>query len=916
MRRLMSSALLTAASVPALLVVPVIGRVAVPAYHPVAASVRAVPLSGVDAAALAELRAAAASGSASGSGAGTAAGRVAVRTAPAPAVLTAPMATKAYDLIAVSWQHGSAPSGTTVSVRVRERNVWTAWTPLSVDEDGPDPASPDAARAAAVGAPDATAPLLTGRADGVQVRVDTATGTAPRGLRVDLVDGGTSAADAASAGAPLQAASAATSQPRIVTRGEWGADETLAKPSPVLGSGSVRALILHHTDTANSYSPEQAYAQVRSLFAFHTTVRGWNDVGYNFLVDRYGTVYEGRRGSIGAAVMGAQAGGFNAQTLGIAVLGTFSSVALPDAVRTALVPLLAWKAAELGINPAGRTSLVSSGGSYTRYKAGTAVGVYGVSGHRDVDSTECPGNSAYPVLGGLRSQAAALMVPDLVGPTLSAGRVGVAGDPVAFSAVVPTRQRFTLTVSRLCGGTPVRVLTGASSSRIGKVWDLRDTDGTAVPPGLYTVTVTSSSPVGSAPTFRQDVEVVATPASVAAAGRTSGGQVAAGTLGAPEVGSGPRLPLQVISTDAAPTSAPTSAPTGSPTSSSTAPTSTTSTTRTTTTTSRTTTSSTTTTATSSTPPGGGLPTALVSGCPVQRVAATDPALTSVLAGRLARPDARTVVLANAAVGEPLGQALTAAPLAAAQQAPLLLTAAGGLPDVVAQEISARGVTTAWLVGSTAVISAAVEQQLRVLGVTTIHRVAGTDRWSTAAAVASEVGAPTGEALLASGDPGELLDTLVAAGSAAAVGRPVLLTSRTGVPAATLAALGSLHIRSVTVIGSTAAVPEPTLTALAGAGVTRRTRVVGAGRWATAAAIADAVAGTAATDRVVLASGREAAADLLVATGQARPIVLTSDTVLPWETAAWLRRHPAPAVWLVARPDAVTPVVLHAVQSTR
>ena len=301
---------------------------------------------------------------------------------------------------------------------------------------------------------------------------------------------------------------------------------------------------------------------------------------------------------------------------------------------------------------------------------------------------------------------------------------------------------------------------------------------------------------------------------------------------------------------------------------------------------------------------------------MQRLAGADPALTSVLAGRLARPDARTVVLVSAGSREALGQALAAAPLAAARNAPLLLTDAGSLPPVVAADITARRVGTAVLVGSTAVISPAVEAQLRALGVSTVTRVAGTDRWSTAAAVAAAVGAPSHQAVLASGDPGEVLDTLVAAGSAAAAGRPVLLTSRAGVPASTLAALKVLKITSVTVVGSKVAVPEATLTVLAKAGVTRRTRVVGVDRWSTAVALSTAFAGRVPTDRVVLASGREAGADLLVASGQARTILLTDTTALPRATSVWLAGHHPAAVSLVARPAAVGTGVLRAALAAR
>jgi putative cell wall-binding protein len=296
---------------------------------------------------------------------------------------------------------------------------------------------------------------------------------------------------------------------------------------------------------------------------------------------------------------------------------------------------------------------------------------------------------------------------------------------------------------------------------------------------------------------------------------------------------------------------------------------------------------------------------------VLRAAGTDPALTSVVAGRLARPDARAVVLVNGSTADAVGQVATAATLASARSAALLLTDAGALPAVVAQDVAARHATTAWLVGPTALIAPAVEQQLRALGVTTVTRVVGPDRWATAAAVAAAVGAPSRQAVLVSGDPGELQTALLTAAAAGSAGRPVLLTSRSAVPAATLDALAALQVTSVTVVGSTDAVPDPTLDALAAVGVAHVSRVTGRDRWAMATAVADRIATGPPSERVVLASGLEAGADLLVASGQARRILLTDRDAPAPTTAVWLASHATADVTLIAGPDAVTTPVLRA-----
>ena len=376
---------LTAAVTPVLVVLPTMARPAAP--HTVRPQLEVLDLHTVD---LGAYAAVAAPGAAA-LGRGVTADRLLGR---GPAVATPQTPTRRFDLVAVSWQR-SQP-GTAVQVRVREGGSWTGWEPLDAGDDGPDAGTEGAGGSD----PKATAPLLTGGADAVQVRVDTATGTPPGGLRVDLVDGGRAAADAGPA-APPGSAAAATSTPAIITRQQWGADERLVKGTPVVNA-RVRALFVHHTDTINSYSRAQAYAQVRAIYAFHTKVRGWNDIGYNFLVDRYGRVFEGRRGSITAAVMGAHTGGFNTDSLGISVLGTFVAQAPPKAALDALAGVLAWKAAQYGINPRAGVTLTSAGGPYTPFPAGRAVRISALSAHRDVDSTECPGEALYALMPWLR----------------------------------------------------------------------------------------------------------------------------------------------------------------------------------------------------------------------------------------------------------------------------------------------------------------------------------------------------------------------------------------------------------------------------------------------------------------------------------------------------------------------------------
>ena len=168
----------------------------------------------------------------------------------------------------------------------------------------------------------------------------------------------------------------------------------------------VKALVLHHTAGSNAYDRTGAYAQIRGIYAYHTQSLGWDDIGYNLLVDRYGRVFEGRRGSIADAVRGAHAGGFNTDTYGISVMGDFQAAAPPQAAVDAVALLMGWKAGQYGVNPTGTATLISQGGGTSRYPAGRVVTINAISGHRDVGQTSCPGQYLYPKLAEIRASAA------------------------------------------------------------------------------------------------------------------------------------------------------------------------------------------------------------------------------------------------------------------------------------------------------------------------------------------------------------------------------------------------------------------------------------------------------------------------------------------------------------------------------
>ncbi|HEU0128564.1 MAG TPA: N-acetylmuramoyl-L-alanine amidase [Pseudonocardiaceae bacterium] len=302
-----------------------------------------------------------------------------------------------FSLVGVTWESGTATKGTTVSVRSRSLGAWSDWTALDIDpEEGPAASEETATR-------DGTAPAWVGQATGVEVAVFAPDGSPPAGLTVDAIDPGMSSYDAmATATTSSRAVSrsraragAFPSLPDVVTRDEWGADPSLVDPcdAPRIGT-TFKMVFVHHTAGSNNYSRVESASVVRGVYAYHTQSRGWCDIGYNFLVDRYGKIYEGRRGGMRLPVRGAHSGDYNVDTTGISLMGDFTSVNPTRKMKLSLVDLIVWRMGAAYHGGYGRTSV--NGSTFSR-----------VSGHRDAMSTSCPGQRVYDRLPGLRSRVAA-----------------------------------------------------------------------------------------------------------------------------------------------------------------------------------------------------------------------------------------------------------------------------------------------------------------------------------------------------------------------------------------------------------------------------------------------------------------------------------------------------------------------------
>ncbi|MEO3976414.1 peptidoglycan recognition protein [Streptomyces sp. CAU 1734] len=357
-----------------------------------------------------------------------------------------------FSLVGVVWDDARAELHGTAQVRTRSiaTGAWSRWRSIETHnhEHGADPGT--AENRAARGS---TAPLWVGPSNGVEVRVRAGTDTGPvplpQGLRLELVDPGEAPAVTAAApgigtvtgplppgvpgfsvtgpmgtvagpkapaakpapiapeAVPAQAAAKPYigPRPKIVTRKGWGASESLREKGFVY-STTVKAAFVHHSATGNSYTCKQAPSVLRSIYRYHVVSSGWRDIGYNFAVDKCGNVYEGRAGGVTKAVRGAHTLGFNTNTMGIAVLGTYSTTKPPAAAVTAVAKLTAWKLGLFKRNPKGKVTLTSGGSG--KYAKGRKVSFQVISGHRDGFLTDCPGTRLYNTLGSTRTASAKL----------------------------------------------------------------------------------------------------------------------------------------------------------------------------------------------------------------------------------------------------------------------------------------------------------------------------------------------------------------------------------------------------------------------------------------------------------------------------------------------------------------------------
>lgn len=328
-------------------------------------------------------------------------------TEPEPGVATLPTLTLTepntdlFTTVGVTWALDAGVIDVVVKLRVKDAaGIWGSWSDVQVSDV--DAANPDAARAGDLRG--GTEPIWTNDAYGVEVELVARSEDAPTDVRLVLIDPRESAADVIPE--PDMAADTANAdawQPPIYSRQQWGADESIRTWDPEYAT-TLRAGTVHHTADSNDYTEADVPQILRSIYSFHAISRGWGDIGYNFIVDKFGRTWEGRYGGIASTVIGAHAGGFNEYTTGVAMLGNYDEVQPSYELLNSVAAVIAWKFSLYQIYPMNRTTLVSSGGGTAKYPAGTAVDLPVIFGHRDVGSTTCPGRYAYAYMDWIRDR--------------------------------------------------------------------------------------------------------------------------------------------------------------------------------------------------------------------------------------------------------------------------------------------------------------------------------------------------------------------------------------------------------------------------------------------------------------------------------------------------------------------------------
>jgi len=370
-----------------------------------------------------------------------------------------------FTALGVIWvQRGGGPS----AARVAVADVPNGFGPTDVleSEGGPDPGT-----AEPFGANAGTGLLWTGGSRCARVALQLPGDAVVSDVRAIFVNSsGTAAGPGTSPRGPvgLPSAEAMTRRPSIVTREEWGANPRLMNCTPGVAP-AVKMAFVHHTAGTNNYAPRESDDIVRSIYAYHTNGRGWCDIAYNFLVDRYGRVFEGRSGGMTKPVIGAAQQGFNTGSFSVSAIGDFSFARPTDAMKRALQRILTWRLDVAHLPPKGRARMRSHGGDNNRYPEGEIVSLPVIGYHRMTGYTACPGDRMVALISGVRDRVNAMGLPKIYRPRLSASELAPGARPFEIGAGSSQRLRWQIRVREASGDIVAR-LPDRRGQRLDVTW--------------------------------------------------------------------------------------------------------------------------------------------------------------------------------------------------------------------------------------------------------------------------------------------------------------------------------------------------------------------------------------------------------------------------------------------------------------
>ncbi|MFC7495738.1 MULTISPECIES: N-acetylmuramoyl-L-alanine amidase [unclassified Nocardioides] len=385
------------------------------------------------------------------------------------------LGTSTHSMVGFTW---TGPRSPEVHIRSRVRGEWGPWRPAPLMHDEPD------AGAAERSATRGTQLLWIGRSDGIDIRVD---GNRPRDLALVLLHPRRLRGDARVHPEPGRAGSAGArgrrmsrrrtvTQPAMLTRRKWGADESWRSSKPQYNS-TLQQVHVHHSASGNDYSQADVPALLRGFYRYHTKSLRWSDIGYNFLVDKWGRIWVGRYGGPRKLVRGAHTLGFNATSTGVCVIGNYDAVGPTPEIVSAVASIAAWKIAPYGLDPLGAATVTSEGSD--KFRARRTVSLPVIDGHRDTNDTACPGGLLYAQLPAIREATRQIV---------AAG----SAPPPPIVEVTPSVISGSTGLGQTLSVTPATF--NPSDSAVAVAWTR---NGTAIPGATATTYTTTADDVGA-----------------------------------------------------------------------------------------------------------------------------------------------------------------------------------------------------------------------------------------------------------------------------------------------------------------------------------------------------------------------------------------------------------------------------------